>query len=519
MNLLIMFACAMVLATCDGYRILAVYPFNGKSHFIMFEQLNKALARKGHQVDVVSTFPLKKPYPNYNDIIVLPTARDFMNNMTYEEVYSMIKSSTSRAVATIAGNDVCENLNNPKVQDLIRNPPKDPPYDLVILEVFGAHCYAILSEILKVPLVGVSSAALYPWHHSYIGNPPNYAYQPNNLISYPSGMNFWQRTYNFVHAIAHQYQFNAASSAQTDMLRKYVSPDAPDIRELEKKFAMILVNSHISMNGIADMTPGYIEVGGLHVQEEGADNSPALEKWMNESTHGFIYFTFGSMVKIESLPSKYLEIFYKSLANIAPVRVLMKIAKPDELPPGLSSNVHILTWVPQVQVLKHPNIKAFITHGGLMGTQEAIHYGVPLLGIPLFADQFINIDTYVQRNIAIRLDLESLTVEKMDEALNAIVNDPKYRTTMKKVSEKFLDRPLTAAETAVYWVEYIIRHGPNALRSPAKDLAWWQLQMLDIYAFLLAIAFAAVYLLGILVQFMFYITSSTPRTSPKKKVN
>ncbi|XP_026669813.1 UDP-glucuronosyltransferase 2B15-like, partial [Ceratina calcarata] len=119
---------------------------------------------------------------------------------------------------------------------------------------------------------------------------------------------------------------------------------------------------------------------------------------MNESTQGFVYFTFGSMVKIESMPRHYLEIFYKSLANIAPIRVLLKIAKPDELPPGLSSNVHVLTWLPQVKVLKHPNLKAFITHGGLMGTQEAIHYGVPLLGIPLFADQFTNIETYVRLN-------------------------------------------------------------------------------------------------------------------------
>lgn len=72
---------------------------------------------------------------------------------------------------------------------------------------------------------------------------------------------------------------------------------------------------------------------------------------MNESTHGFVYFSFGSMVKIESFPMKLLNIFYNSLSKISPVRVLMKIAKPDELPPGLPKNVHVLPWVSQVKVL------------------------------------------------------------------------------------------------------------------------------------------------------------------------
>lgn len=72
---------------------------------------------------------------------------------------------------------------------------------------------------------------------------------------------------------------------------------------------------------------------------------------MNDSKNGFIYFSFGSMVKIESFPAKYIQIFYNSLGKIAPVRVLMKIAKSDELPPGLPGNVHTLSWIPQVKVL------------------------------------------------------------------------------------------------------------------------------------------------------------------------
>lgn len=41
-------------------------------------------------------------------------------------------------------------------------------------------------------------------------------------------------------------------------------------------------------------------------------------------------------------------------------------------------------------------------------------------------------------------------------------------------------------DTAVYWVEYIIRHqGAPILQSAAKDLAWYQYYLVDIAAFLL----------------------------------
>lgn len=89
---------------------------------------------------------------------------------------------------------------------------------------------------------------------------------------------------------------------------------------------------------------------------------------------------------------------------------------------NLRSNKIFVFFFPE-----HKNVKAFITHGGLMGTQEAIQYGVPLIGIPLFADQFININTYVRLNIAVGLETDTLTEEKMDHALNSILNDPKYR--------------------------------------------------------------------------------------------
>lgn len=73
---------------------------------------------------------------------------------------------------------------------------------------------------------------------------------------------------------------------------------------------------------------------------------------MNDSKDGIVYFTFGSMVMIETFPRKFLNILYSSLRKITPVRVLMKIPNPEKLPPGLPENVYTSPWMPQIKVLR-----------------------------------------------------------------------------------------------------------------------------------------------------------------------
>lgn len=35
----------------------------------------------------------------------------------------------------------------------------------------------------------------------------------------------------------------------------------------------------------------------------------------------------------------------------------------------------------------HPNVKAFVTHGGMGGSSETIHCGVPAVVTPMYGDQ------------------------------------------------------------------------------------------------------------------------------------
>lgn len=62
-----------------------------------------------------------------------------------------------------------------------------------------------------------------------------------------------------------------------------------------------------------------------------------------------------------------------------------------------------------------------------MGTQEAVYYGVPMIGIPIFVDQIRNVNILKHKNIARVIQLEDITENSMVAALNAVLHDPIYR--------------------------------------------------------------------------------------------
>lgn len=88
-------------------------------------------------------------------------------------------------------------------------------------------------------------------------------------------------------------------------------------------------------------------------------------------------------------------------------------------------NVHTMNWVNQVSILAHPKTKAFITHMGLNGFNEAMHYGKPLISVPVYADQPRNTATAVERGVAYPLDRRTLNEESLTKALNEVLLNEK----------------------------------------------------------------------------------------------
>lgn len=216
---------------------------------------------------------------------------------------------------------------------------------------------------------------------------------------------------------------------------------------------------------------------------------------MDSAINGAIFFSLGTNLKSSDLSQEKITHFLDTFRNIKQ-KVLWKFE--TELP-NLPNNVKIGKWLPQDDILAHPNVKLFISHCGKGGITEAKYHGVPILAVPIFADQFSNAANVVSEGWAVKLPLADITTETFTKSLDEVLNNSTYANTAKKLSNLNRDRPEHPLDKAAFWIEYVIRHnGARHLQSPAIHLNILQYYLLDVYAFIIFSSFVIVKIITIL---------------------
>jgi hypothetical protein len=342
---------------------------------------------------------------------MLLTEQGQMNMFDFGDAYALM---VLYSIYEMLSGTIISLFESPKFHEILNE-----KFDLVIYESFATDVLSGLGQHFDCPVIGYTTFAAPAWANQITGNPSAPAYVPNPFLSYTSRMNFCQRfaqtLFGMVEEIITMFKY---FPQQREFYKKYFPKSKFTFDQDLKNVSLVFINNHFSGSSPRHLLPNMIEIAGVHVQKQ--KPLPAeWQKFLDEAKEGVVYFSMGSVVQSKDWTPESREALLKAFSKLKQ-KVLWKYE--NETLPNQPKNVKIGKWFPQRDILAHPNVKVFITHGGLLGTTEALVAGVPVIGIPVFGDQRLNIARAVDAGYGESLYFRDITEEKVSEALNKILN-------------------------------------------------------------------------------------------------
>nr|XP_026493893.1 UDP-glucuronosyltransferase 2B18-like [Vanessa tameamea] len=492
----------------QSLNILGVFPYQGKSHFFVFQPYLEELALRGHNVTVISCFPREKSMKNYHDISLADKVQILEDAFPLKRSYYTIFQISVFLLST--GTSNCKTLlSDENVRNLVKSKAK---FDLVLIEQFNSDCGLGLAYKLGAPVVGLSSHQLMPWYYNRFGVPYNPSFVSFLLLEGGTTPTLYQR----IERTIFDAYFNTAykffgQRVDQNTLAQYFD-DIPPLEELGRNMKFLLLYTNFLLTGSNLLPSNVIEVGGFHVAKP-KPLPDELRKFIEESEHGVIYISFGSMLKATTTPKDKIEAITAALSEL-PQRIIWKWE--EKTLPGNPKNIFLSKWLPQNDILAHPKVLAFYSHCGLLGTTEAIYHGVPMVAMPIFGDQPSNAAAVEESGLGVQIQLNELSKAKLLEKFRTVL-DPKFNQRVKKLSEAWHDRPISAMDSAVYWAEFAAQHHNFTFRTPAADVPLYQYVCLDILSVLIVLFLIFIGVSKTLLSWIFSSKSSLQETKKSKR--
>ncbi|CAH0697330.1 unnamed protein product [Spodoptera exigua] len=499
----------------DAAKILGFFPLPSISHQVIFRHLTEELARRGHEVTVITTDPA---YPNGDGPANL-TEID-VHDFSYEQwriLYKLTSTGERDLIGQIRGayhtlvNIVEMQLKVEPVQKML----KEEKFDLLLLEACVRPAL-LLSHVVKAPVIQVSSLGTIDFNVGTIGSAWHPFLYPDTLSQRSYNLTKWEKIREFYTYYKLNRVMKEVEDAENVMAKRMFGPNVPSINELKNNVDLMLLNTYPLWDNNRPVPPSVVYMGGLHKNPQ-KELPKDLKEYLDSSKNGVVYISFGTNVQPSLLPLDRVQLMAKVFSEL-PYDVLWKWDK-DELP-GRSKNIRISKWLPQSDLLRHPKIKVFITQGGLQSADEAITAGVPLIGVPMLGDQWYNVEKYVHHGIGLQLDLLTMTEDDFKNAILTILNNDSFRRNMEKLRSVIYDQPQPPLERAIWWTEHVLRHGgARHLRGPAANMSWTEYLELQLVFTVLAVVLAITLVLFYLMYSIWKYLTNIINPSKKLKKN
>jgi MGT family glycosyltransferase len=162
-------------------------------------------------------------------------------------------------------------------------------------------------------------------------------------------------------------------------------------------------------------------------------------------------------LSLGSLASADVELMQGLVDTLAatPHRVIVsKGPQHDQI--TLADNMIGAEFLPQTSIL--PQVDLVITHGGNNTVTEALHFGKPMVVMPVFWDQHDNAQRVHETGVGIRLDTYGHAPEELTGAVETLLADRALAERLAAISRRL--RGASGTEAAADAIESVLRAAP-----------------------------------------------------------
>ncbi|GMT15916.1 hypothetical protein PFISCL1PPCAC_7213 [Pristionchus fissidentatus] len=504
-----------VFIAVDGHKILVYSPKFGHSHSNYMGRFADVLTEAGHDVTTIINVidhSVKDGTKLSKIIRVQPSAATIelnrgmattkkdmftMNNFNPIGAYFMGqffgKLFAAQCTALLEEPGLVEKLTTEK-------------FDVLFTENFDM-CGVGLSHVIKPKsFIPVAASGAFGPQLEEFGLPVALSYDPALYVSHMNVHSMWDRIVNIYADWLVRLSFNPMRYYVHDVYKKKYGADFPTMDQISSNSAFVFTNTEPLIDYALPSISKVIPIGGIGASEP----KQLSEDWVKILTKRdkTVLLSFGSVLKSAYLPIEVKTSIIETVKALPHVTFIWKYEEDDEFTKNIASkvaNLDLTKWMPQVDILAHPRLSVFITHGGMGSTQETALRGVPGIFIPIFGDQPRNAGMMEHNRLGKVLDKTDVkNSAKFIAVLKEVLEDDSYRTNARKVSAMLYKRPFTAREQLIKYTEFAAEFGPSkALRPQSHDMNWIEYNNLDIIFAALVVTLIAVLITLKLVKITF----------------
>jgi MGT family glycosyltransferase len=147
-----------------------------------------------------------------------------------------------------------------------------------------------------------------------------------------------------------------------------------------------------------------------------------------------------SLGSLGSADAALMQRLIDTLAAHEPIELVVSLGPQHELL-RVPAHVHGSEFLPQTSIL--PEAAAVITHGGNNTVTECLHFGCPMVVLPLFWDQYDNAQRVHETGFGVRLDTYGHDPSELTAALDRLLADQPLRHRLTATAARLAGDPGT----------------------------------------------------------------------------